>query len=147
MAKKKKSSKNASNTSSEITSKRALIFKVDMEEYGKVTKVLGNKRLMITLPDGTEIMGIIPGRFRKNCWIGLGDVVLVSRRDFQESKVDVVHKYEKDEPHRLLTVGEIPLFFVDGTSASENNINDSSLLIIGEDETEQTDDKIDFDDI
>ena len=118
-----------------------------MEEYGKVTKVLGNKRLMIILPDGTEIMGIIPGRFRKNCWIGLGDVVLVSRRDFQESKVDVVHKYEKDEPHRLLTVGEIPLFFVDGTSASENNINDSSLLIIGEDETEQTDDKIDFDDI
>jgi translation initiation factor 1A len=77
----------------------------------------------------------------------LGDIVLVSRRDFQESKVDVVHKYEKDEPHRLLTVGEIPSFFVDGTSHSENNINDSSLLVIGEDEDDQTDDKINFDDI
>jgi len=145
MPKKKKSSKNASNTSGQTISKRDVVFKTDMEEYGKITKLLGNSRLIIMLPDGGEIMGIIPGRFRKRCWMAVNDIVLVSKREFQERKVDVVHRYEKDEPHRLFTLGEIPSFFVDGTSTE----NDTGVFIVEEDEADVIIpiNDIDFDDI
>ena len=82
--------------------------------------MLGDRRIMVMLPDKTEVMAIIPGKFRKRCWMKNGDTLIVSRRDFQESKWDVCYKYNEDEVRLLIKKDEIPSFFVD-------NCNDSSV--------------------
>jgi len=109
MPKQKKSGKNkGSNTE---PAKRALIYKQDMEEYAQITKMLGDRRVTVMFPDKTEFIAIIPGRFRKRCWMRVGDVVVVSRREFQETKMDILHKYNADEVKVLLKEYEIPPFF------------------------------------
>ena len=44
---------------------------------------------------------------RKRSWINKGDFVLVSLRDYQDDKADVIHKYEFDEIIRLKNLKEI----------------------------------------
>ena len=111
MGKKKRSKKNAKNRGGTV-SKRALVFKQFQEEYAVITKKLGDRRVLLTMSDmATEIMGIIPGRFRKRCWFDVGDLCLVSFREFQDEKVDIIYKYNADERRELVGVGEIPAAF------------------------------------
>jgi translation initiation factor 1A len=111
MGKKKRSKKNTKNRG-DTTTKRALVFKQFQEEYAIITKKLGDRRVLLTMSDmTTEIMGIIPGRFRKRCWFDVGDLCLVSHREFQDGKVDIIYKYNPDERRELVSVGEIPPAF------------------------------------
>ncbi len=41
-------------------------------------------------------------------WINQGDIVLLSLRDFQDEKADVIVKYTSDEARNLKTYGELP---------------------------------------
>ena len=43
-----------------------------------------------------------------NVRIGVGDVVLLSLRDYQDSKADIIQKYTPDEARLLKSYGEIP---------------------------------------
>jgi translation initiation factor 1A len=71
-------------------------------DYAWVMQVLGNMRVRVRMSDGkTEALGVIRGNMRKRVWIALGDLVLVSLRDFQGGKVDVVFKYSDDEIRNL----------------------------------------------
>jgi hypothetical protein len=45
---------------------------------------------------------------RKKVWITAGDIVLCAKRDFQDEKVDIVHKYSADEARNLKQYGELP---------------------------------------
>ncbi|KJP85864.1 translation initiation factor eIF-1A [Plasmodium fragile] len=45
---------------------------------------------------------------RKRVWINSGDIILVSLRDYQDSKADVIAKYTPDEARSLKTHGELP---------------------------------------
>jgi len=99
--------------------KRDLVFKNFQEEYAVITKKLGDRRMMVQMPDmKTEKMGIIPGRFRKRCWFDIGDLCLVSFREYQDNKVDIVHKYTPDERRYLHRADEIPIAFASGADAS-----------------------------
>jgi translation initiation factor 1A len=40
-------------------------------------------------------------------WINPGDLVLISLRDFQEGKADIILKYTPDEGRSLKSLGEI----------------------------------------
>ena len=116
---KKKSKKNKKKTQPSV--KRNLVFKTFQEEYAVITKKLGDRRMMVKMPDmGAEIMAIIPGRFRKRCWFDIGDLCLVSQREFQENKVDIVHKYTPDERRELCRLGEIPSTFVSASADVAN---------------------------
>ena len=88
--------------------KRELQFKEDGEEYAQVTKMLGNGRLEAQCFDGQKRLAIIRGKLRKKVWIAQGDVILLSLRDFQNDKADVILKYTPDEARRLKAVGELP---------------------------------------
>ena len=110
------------NNVSTVAPKRALIYKEELEEYAQVSKLLGDRRLMVTLPDKSETLSIIPGRFRKRCWMKIGDVVIVSRREFEVGKMDVIYKYNADEIHKLIKDKEIPEYFTD---ALVNNNSDN----------------------
>lgn len=41
-------------------------------------------------------------------WIGVGDIVLIGLRDFQDDKADIIMKYTADEARLLKAYGEIP---------------------------------------
>ena len=116
MAKKKKRGKNSKNKRGAVATKRAIVFKDDMQEYVVMTKMLGDRRITVRLPDTSEKLAIIPGRFRKRCWMKAGDVLLASYREFQENKLDIVHKYTPEEARQLVGYKEIPPFFLDTTA-------------------------------
>lgn len=50
----------------------------------------------------------IRGKMRKKVWINQGDIILLSLRDFQDNKGDVILKYTADEARSLKTYGELP---------------------------------------
>ena len=110
MPKKKKKGKNA-KSKNVVKAKRELLFAEDMQEYAVIDKLLGDRRVTLTLIDGTNKMGIIPGRFRKRNWMKPGNLVLVSAREFQDSKLDIIHKYNDEEKKKLKGYGEIPPTF------------------------------------
>ena len=48
---------------------------------------------------------------RKKVWVAVGDIILVSLRDYQDAKADVILKYSADEARNLKTYGELPVRF------------------------------------
>ena len=127
MPKNGKKKKNAKNKSTLPETKKVIVYKEDMQEYAKMTKMLGDRRIMVMLPDKTELLAKIPGRFRKRCWIKTGDIILISRRQFQDDKLDVIHKYNDDESKKLAKELEIPDFFLD-TKTNEDCCDEDELL-------------------
>lgn len=118
-------------------------LKSENQEYGQVEKLLGNLRLKIKCIDGKERLGKIRGSIRKRCWITIGDVVLVSLREFEDEKCDVLHKYSGDHIKKLVKFGEIPesLTTVDKVAEIDENIIKDSV----EFEDEDDEDQLDFD--
>ena len=41
-------------------------------------------------------------------WVAAGDIILVSLREFQDEKGDVILKYTADEARALTAAGELP---------------------------------------
>ena len=101
--------------------KRELLFAEDGQNYGQVTKVLGNCRLNILCVDGKTRLGHVRGKMRKRVWINVDNIILYGTRDFEDGKVDIIHKYDDDEARTLQAYGEIPKSFaVGGKTLHEN---------------------------
>lgn len=115
MQKKNKGGKKFKKNKKYGNEKTTLILKQDdCESYAKVIKMLGSGRLTCKLPDGREILGIIPGRMKKRKqWIRLNDIILVSIRDFQDNKADVLCVYNYSEVEMLKNQSLIPKIFDD----------------------------------
>eukprot|EP01062_Namystynia_karyoxenos_P059357 TRINITY_DN50796_c0_g1_i1.p2 TRINITY_DN50796_c0_g1~~TRINITY_DN50796_c0_g1_i1.p2 ORF type:complete len:239 (+),score=128.07 TRINITY_DN50796_c0_g1_i1:108-719(+) len=88
--------------------KRELTTKEEGQEYAQVLKMLGNGRLEVYCFDGQKRLAIIRGKMRKKQWMRGGDIILVGIRDFQDSKCDVIGKYNQDEARQLIKMKEIP---------------------------------------
>ena len=41
-------------------------------------------------------------------WINQGDIILIGLRDYQDSKADVILRYNPDEARNLKAYGELP---------------------------------------
>lgn len=133
MPQKNKGNKNKKKSTS--VSSNSLVTKDDMQEYAKIEKMLGDRKVTLTLPDGRNILGIIPGRFRKRCWMKTGDTVLISFRDFQDDRCDIIHKYDSTEVPKLVKLNEIPISFITG----ETNDEEDDGLIFVEDHNDDLD--------
>ncbi|KAJ2640278.1 Translation initiation factor 1A [Coemansia sp. RSA 1286] len=94
--------------------KRELVFKGDDQEYAYVTKLLGNGRLSAISIKGEKLRVHIRGKMRKKVWIAVGNLVLVSEREFETVKedtdrnVDLLIRYNDEEESQLRKYGEIP---------------------------------------
>jgi len=88
--------------------KRELVFKEEGQEYAQVVKMLGNGRLEALCFDGEKRLAHIRGKMRKKVWINQGDIILLSLRDYQDEKGDVIMKYTADEARSLKAYGELP---------------------------------------
>ena len=96
-----------------------MVFREDGQEYAQVIKMLGNGRLEALCFDGEKRLAHIRGKMRKKVcgvvalipmnrilffsnppnqvWINQGDIILLSLREFQDGKADVIVKYTADE--------------------------------------------------
>jgi translation initiation factor 1A len=79
-----------------------------LKEYAQVLKMLGNGRLEAMCFDGSKRLAHIRGKLRKKVWINQGDIILLSLRDYQDEKGDVILKYSADEARSLKAYGELP---------------------------------------
>ena len=88
--------------------KRELIMKDEGQEYAQVLRMLGNGRLEAFCFDGVKRLAHIRGKLQKKVWIAQGDIILISLRDYQDDKADVIYKYNNDEARNLKAQGELP---------------------------------------
>ena len=120
---------------------RELVYKREMEEYGQVLRLLGDSRLEVNCMDGVKRIGHIRGKMKKRVWIASGDVVLVSLREFENEKCDVVEKYSEDEVRKLKKAGEIPesinLPDAEGEKREKENDNDYGDIVFEDEDNEE----------
>merc|ERR1712087_409496 len=86
-------------------------------------RMLGNGRCEVQCFDNVKRLCHIRGKMRKKVWVCQGDIVLVSLRDFQDEKGDIITKYSSDEARNLKTYGELP----EGVKINETDIVDGEL--------------------
>ena len=99
---------------------RELIFRENNQLYGIVTKILGDSRMLVYCSDEKTRNGRVRGKMRKRQFVSQGNLVLVSLRDFQEGKVDIVHKYNDSEAKKLVQYEEITLKFMNISTRTNN---------------------------
>ena len=93
---------------------RELIIAEDGQYYALVNKHLGNGRVNVLYIDpdrgGIEILATIRGSFRRRRganFVSINNIVLISLRDFQSDKCDIIHVYKQEEINQLKKIGEI----------------------------------------
>ena len=85
-----------------------MTYKEEEQEYGLVSKMLGSSRVEVQCADMKKRLCLIRGKLKNRVWIRPGDLVLVSLRDFEDDKGDVILKYHPFEHKELIKEGRIP---------------------------------------
>lgn len=132
----------------ETNEKKELLIREDGQEYGQVLNMLGDCRIEVHCVDEDGFLykkriGKIRGKMKRRCWINKGDFVLVSLRDYQDDKADIIHKYEFDEIIRLKNLKEISETIKSDNQNSEIGKEKDDEIIFGY----STDEDIDIDEI
>jgi len=107
---------------SNVTERR-LEVKSSGQNYGKVVKILGNRRLSVLTNDGIEVLCIIPGKFKSKSqyWINKDDILLITERGYQDDKCDVIYIYRANEVKKLYKMGELSDKLMNDTDNIGNN--------------------------
>ena len=117
------------------------------KEYAQVVKMLGNGRLEALCFDGAKRLAHIRGKLRKKVWINQGDIILLSLRDYQDEKGDVILKYSADEARSLKAYGELPETAKINETDTYGGQDEDMGMEFGEDESDESGNEVDIDDI
>ena len=156
MPNKKGGKKHKRNKKQDDTYEKNLRLKEEGQEYAQITKCLGNCRFTVMCFDGKERMATMCGGMRKRRFVNMNDIVLVSLRDWQDAKCDIIDSYDDNLTRKLKDKGLIPdsiKLDSDGNMDEEED-NDLGFVFSTEmpDSNEEDDDifeeeSIDLDDI
>lgn len=94
-----------------VQSIKDVTIKEDGQEYATVTKVLGGGRYSAQCYDGKERLAHKRGALSRGpnkAIIAQGDILLVSLRDYQDSKCDIIGKYSAAHIRELIRISELP---------------------------------------
>ena len=122
---------------------RNIIEADEGQEYGIVRELLGNGRLNVLCEDNVIRMGRIRGSMRhysKKILIEKGDLILISKRDFEEGKIDVCHKYNYDETCKLTGYKDFPKNIVKAWKSFDQKVEEeehNEYLVFAEDEIKE----------
>lgn len=105
------------------TIKHILLLKEKEQEYALVQKMLGNNRIKAIDTSGYVRVCTIRGKMHKKVWIAPGDVILISLRDYQDDKADVIHKYSFEDTRLLMKMGDIPDSFTSKMSNDDIDVD------------------------
>lgn len=96
----------------------------DEQKYGKITKCLGDSRFTIKLLDGsnTELIGLMKGSLKRRMWVRLDDIVLITLRDFEQDKCDIIGKYNDKQKLELMENNIITNVIDNNDIENEDNI-------------------------
>ena len=86
---------------------RELHFKEECEEYARIIKLLGDGRFQCTCSDGVDRVAHLRHKMWKKVWLKCDDIVLISLRDYEPEKCDIIDKYTEKEISKLIKKGEI----------------------------------------
>lgn len=120
---------------------RAIITIDQGQEYAIVKDLLGNGRLNVLCEDNITRMARIRGSMRhysKKILIEKGDLIIISKREFEENKVDVCHKYNYDETCKLIRDKDFPKNIMKAWKTNdydkiEDEINNENLMFHNDD--------------
>ncbi len=89
---------------------RELLYKDVDQEYALVTGLLGDSRCKCKIYESSEeVRGDIRGKLKNKVWINVGDTILMSKRPFDPTVYDIIHKYNPTEVSKLKSCGEITI--------------------------------------
>ena len=96
-----------------VSNTRPLELAEEGQKYAFVKKLLGNGRVSVIFINdknvGVEKLAIIRGLFRKRKqWVKPGNFILISIREYEEDKVDVIYVYNDMEMNELKRKDHIP---------------------------------------
>ena len=158
MVNKKGGKKHKRNKNEELKEK-TLRLKEEGQEYAQITQCLGNCRFNVMCFDGKERMATMCGGMRKRRFVNMNDIVLVSLREWQDAKCDIIDSYDDNLTRKLKAKGLIPdSINIDSDSKQDVDEEENDLGFVfstempdsDEDEDEEDileEDKIDVDDI
>tara|TARA_Y100000022_G_C12965153_1_gene246525 strand:+ start:54 stop:518 length:465 start_codon:yes stop_codon:yes gene_type:complete len=132
-----------------------IVFPEEGQYFAKVTKLLGSCRMKLIyytknnterkIKDWNTIesIGIVRGSMVKRVFVNVDDIVLITPRDFEDKKVDIIHKYTENQLQYLKQHMELPniknkndediefdnLEFDDNLSENENDFDKNIELI------------------
>ena len=106
--KKYKSKKNASDAP-------IFVDKGSDQQYGRILKNLGDRNVLVYGNDNKIRLCHIRGAIRKDMWINVGDIVLISIRDELKQtdtyqRGDILHKYSSEQYGKLKDIINERLF-------------------------------------
>ena len=108
--------------------KPAYQVKEDDQLWGRIYRILGGKNTLVYCNDNEIRLCHIRGSIRKDNWISVGDIVLISLRDFNETKEkdkyekgDILYKYDRDYHSKLRKEPNInPKLFLNLETATDD---------------------------
>tara|TARA_E500000178_G_C16774735_1_gene640843 strand:- start:119 stop:691 length:573 start_codon:yes stop_codon:yes gene_type:complete len=107
-----------SQKKNEYTNKKELVTRNENERYGIVERNKGGSHFDIKLLDINRFIydeilpcylrGSMRGRRKNSNYITKGSVVLISIRDYQTDKGDIIYVYSENQIHSLIKMSHIP---------------------------------------
>ncbi len=85
--------------------------KIDGQEYAYVKEKFSSQHYKLLCYDKVERLGCLRGKLRK-ARIKNGDLVLVSIREFQDDKCDIIYHYKEEDIDKLLRVKAVDSSFI-----------------------------------
>jgi len=104
---------------------RKLVLKDEMnfQEYAQINKLWGNGRFEANCFDGKIRLAHARGNLKKKkIFVKTGDVVIISLREFEDAKCDVIYVYKLKEIKELKKLGEIPQTITEEVEEEEKDI-------------------------
>jgi translation initiation factor 1A len=102
-----KKDKRCKNNHRGASDEKELVLADEGQTYGNVSKSLGNRWFDVQCQDGVLRKCQVRGNMRNKKYVNVGDVVIVSLRDFQDNKGDIIHVYNGEETRTLKNTGEL----------------------------------------
>tara|TARA_B100000925_G_C22007208_1_gene474249 strand:+ start:1915 stop:2484 length:570 start_codon:yes stop_codon:yes gene_type:complete len=94
------------------------------EDYAYVQDKFGDGRFRVICYDKVTRLGIVRGKIKNSCRMLKGSLALVSIREYEDTKCDIIYEYLPDDIDKLLKNNIISESFVKtGTMLSNNNDN------------------------
>ncbi len=129
-----KSKSQARKNQQEHSVKLENVIKDDEQEYARIDKINGGGRYQLSCTDGIARLGIARGKINRHGKINIGSLVLISKRDYQDGKCDILHFYNHDEIRLLVSHNEIHEKFINIIQTQEDNIEFSNNIEDNKDE-------------
>ena len=107
---------------------KALRLKEEDQEYAQITNCLGNCRFTVMCFDGKERLATMCGSMRGRKFINQNNIVLVSLREWQDEKCDIIDNYSDNHTKKLKSKGLVPdSIKLDSDKPNDLDIDDDNM--------------------